>query len=483
MDLPKIQISPSTRVAEIAFNGSPVQHAPSKAPPRVLPRNTSLFGGDTPSPSTTTDGTQSDQASDNIQNLAREPLLPYEIWQAIFYATLSSKLREETDFNYGDIFQDPETKKTLSNVRLVNRVWNSVATPLLFRHVQGVVGHSIGQPLAGILKISQSPYAIYVRDVRVGFVGSWLRGMDYEGYVNELSSGGLTILASRFPNLQTIRIQSPTVVNTFVKGGQIKPPALAKLTNSLVQTLRFVSIPRLKSLHITLPTTSEFSRFFYLNSYAKEFEEVFKLLEELHICINDDTGPDGRREPKWPRSVVKTMYPVGQYATYVVQLIGYTKNIKVLNLESRTWFDVSGLEAKGLTELKHFRLEGVRLKDETLNVILRKARNTLERIELFHVRLMTGTWDGVFAQGTVPSNLIWLHVDTCGYSIAGSSAQFIAWISPPFQTSFWTTNTQDWLALTHWRMVVNTNRALKGLLICPHCAVIQNSTAVALQNP
>ncbi|KAJ5158738.1 uncharacterized protein N7500_008389 [Penicillium coprophilum] len=497
--------SSSVQQASMTMNSPTVQSAPSDAPTEPSPGQShyiSLFGGSSPpetprlggspyfaaglasTPSTLerhsfgnldrsssahSDETQSGQVSGNLLYFAREPSLPYELWEAIFYATLSSDSREENDFEYGDIFENPATKKTLSTFRLVNRIWNSIASPLMFRCLQAVVGYSAGQPLDSILKISASPYAIYVRDVRFGFVGAWLPGLDYDRYIDDLASGALPILVSRFPNIQTLRMQSPSVVDTFSEDGQIKPPMLAKMTNALVHTLRFVPVPKLRCLHFSLPTTAEFARFFELNSYATDFTKVFAQIEELHININDNTGPDGRRDPKWPRSMVKAKYPLDRFAPYLVQLISYAKKIQVLTLNAQTWFDVSDLEPENLSELKSFRLEGVRIRDETLRNIFHQARNTLLRIELVHVRLMTGTWEKVFGSPILaPWHLIWLRIDGCGYSMMGTSAHHVGFSFTHFPTALWTLHGRDWLALTRWRSVVNANRLVKGLRTCPH---------------
>ncbi|KAJ5382929.1 hypothetical protein N7517_000840 [Penicillium concentricum] len=517
-DAAALTTSPSTQLAAMALDSSPVQPPRSDAPTGVSTRrshHSSLFGGpsppgtprlaespsstpsppNTPSPlerrtsgnlsrssSTSSDDTQSGRASGNLRYLAREPSLPYEAWEAVFYATLSSESREETDFDYGDIFDNPATKRTLSNLRLVNRIWNRIATPLLFRYLQAVVGYSAGQPLDSILKISESPHAVYVRDVRFGFVGAWLPGLDYDRYIDDLASGALPILISRFTNIQTLRMQSPSVVDTFSEEGQIKPPMLAKLTNALVHTLRFVPVPRLRCLHISMPTTAEFARFFELNSYARNFTNVFAQIEELHITINDSTGPDGRRDPKWPRSMVKTKYPLDRFAPYLIQLISYAKKIKVFSLDARTWFDVSDLEPENLTKLKYFRLEGVRINHETLKNIFRQARYTLLRVELVHVRLMSGTWEDVFGyRAFAPWNLLWLRIDGCGYSMTGTSAHHVGFAFTHYPTAFWTLHGRDWLALTHWRSVVNTNRQRDGLSICPHCFFPAATTLI--QNP
>jgi hypothetical protein len=219
-----------------------------------------------------------------------------------------------------------------------------------------------------------------------------------------------------------------------------------------------------------MPTTAEFARFFESNSYARSFTNVFAQLEELHITINDSTGPDGRRDPKWPRSVIKAKYPLDRFAPYLVQLIAYAKRIQVFSLDARTWFDVSDLEAESLTKLKSFRLEGVRIKDETLRRIFIQARDTLRRIELVHVRLMSGTWQAVFEHYALPpGNLLWLRVDGCGYSMTGASAQYVGYSFSHYPTALWTLNGRDWLALTHWRSVVNTTRQRRRLPRCPHC--------------
>ncbi|KAF3012100.1 hypothetical protein E8E15_000846 [Penicillium rubens] len=494
--------SPSEQLSAMILNSSPAQQAPpdaSRDAPRDAPTKApssraSLFGNGRPSRTPSPPGTPSpldrrisnklnrspsrahrvdalsDQTSGDFPYLAREPSLPYEAWENVFYAMLATYSYEEYDFTYGDVFEQPETKKTLSTLRLVNRIWNRIATPLLFRNIQAVVGYSAGRPLDSILRISESPYALYVRDVRFGFVGSWLPGLDYDRYIDDLAAGALPILISRFQNIQTLRLQTPTVIDTFSEEGQLKPAMLAKLTNALVHTLRLVSVPILKCLHISMPTTAEFARFFESNSYTGGFTNIFGQLEELHITINDSTGPDGRRDPKWPRSVIKTKYPPDRFAPYLIQLIAYARRIQVFSLDARTWFDVSDLEAESFTKLKSFRLEGVRINHKTLRQIFIEARDTLHRIQLVHVRLMSGTWQEVFDHSALPpKDLSWLYVHGCGYSMTGASARYMGSTFSRYPTALWTRYAPDWLAITHWRTVVNTNRQRRSLPICPYC--------------
>lgn len=353
----------------------------------------------------------------------------------------------------------------------MNRIWNRVATPLLFRYIQAVVGYSAGRPLDSILKISESPYALYVRDVHFGFVGSWLPGLDYDRYIDDLAAGALPVLISRFQNIQTFRLQSPTVVDTFSEEGQMTPLMLSKLTSSLVNTLRFVSVPRLRCLHLSLPTTAEFARFFESSGYARDFTEIFGEIEELHITINDSTGSDGRRHPKWPRSVIKTRYPLDPFAPYLIQLISHAKRLKVFNLESRAWFDVSDLKADAFSRLKSFRLEGVRIKHETLKKIFIQAHDELRRVQLTDIRLMTGTWESVFGGHIAlpPCKLSWLSVEGCGYSRTGTSAQHIGYsLSHP--AAFSTMHGPDWLTYAEWKSLVNANRCRREMPKCVYCS-------------
>ncbi|CRL23058.1 unnamed protein product [Penicillium camemberti] len=484
--------SASERLARISPNSPPVQAPrdaatdPTSAPGRTSSPYTSLFGGTSPrrtprlagSPSPTpglpsTPSPLDRHLSGNLNNSSsRTPSNNVQSGETsgnsrylIFYGTLTNFSYEEYDFIYDDVFEYQETKKTLSTLRLVNRIWNRIATPLLFRYIQAVVGYSAGRPLDSILKISESPHAIYVRDVRFGFVGSWQPGLDYDRYIDDLAAGALPVLISRFQNIQTVRLQTPTVVDTFSEEGQLKPPMLAKLTNSLVHTLRLVSAPRLKCLHLSLPTTAEFARFFESTGYARSFTNIFAQIEELHIIINDSTGSDGRRDPKWPRSLIKTKYPLDRFAPYLVQLISYAKRIKVLSLETRAWFDLSDLEAESFSRLESFRLEGVRINHETLKNIFIQAHDELRRIELVQIRLMSGTWEDVFDGHLAlpPSNLIWLRVEGCGYSMTGTSAEHIGYSLSEYPVALWTIHNPDWLALENWKSLVNTNRDRKGI--------------------
>lgn len=381
-------------------------------------------------------------------------------------------MREEWNFTHGDIYENPRTKEILSTLRLVSQTWNRVATPRLFSYLSAMVGRVTGRPLEAVFKISESRFAPFVRDLRVGILGPWQNGLGYELYITDLSTGALPVLVCRFPNLQTLRLQSPSMIAPFQAEDQISASLLSQLTSSLVHSLRFVSLPRLRSLHLSLPVTAEFGRFFVSDSYAIDFRSIFAQIQELHIIINDDTGRDGHREIKRPRSQVKSRYPLQAFSEYLTNLIGSATQIKFLSVETRSPLDLSDLEPHNFAAMTHFRLVGMSISWECLRDVFLCATK-LRRVELDHVLLMTGTWENILdiCHNGLPE-VEFFATTRCGYARSGTSSQLIGHAHAFWPTPILTRHDADWPALGKLRKMVNSTRVKLGLCPSPHTSWI-----------
>lgn len=376
--------------------------------------------------------------------------------------------REEHNFTPAGIYEAPKTKEIFSTLRLVSREWNEIITPLLFSSLSAMVGR-ISHPLEALFKISVTRFASHVRDLRFGVVGAWHNEAGYERYITDLSTGALPVLLGRFPNIQTLRLQSPTVIASFSLHDQISTELLAKLTSSLVHSLRYVSIPRLKCLHLSLPVTAEFARFFLADSYAIEFTTVLSRIEEMHLVINDDSGRDGHRKMTRPRSRVKYRYPLQAFSGYFTTFVGYATKIRVLSVESRAPLDLSDLEVHNLSKLECLRLVGVNIEWNVLRDVFMTACSTLRRLEIKNVKLLTGTWQNVFdMESDSLANLEFFVSFRCGYATTGSSAQYIGHTRAFWSDSLLTCHGPDWTALAKLKRRVNQNRKEKGLRPSPH---------------
>lgn len=376
--------------------------------------------------------------------------------------------REEHNFTPAGIYEAPKTKEIFSTLRLVSREWNEIISPLLFSSLSAMVGR-ISHPLEALFKISGTRFACYVRDLRFGVVGAWHNEAGYERYITDLSTGALPVLLSRFPNLQTLRLQSPTVIASFSLHDQISTELLAKLTSSLVHSLRYVPIPRLKCLHLSLPVTAEFARFFLADSYAIEFTTILSRIEEMHIVINDDSGRDGHRNMTRPRSRVKYRYPLQAFSGYLTTFVSYATKVRVLSLETRSPLDLSDLEAHNFTKLACLRLVGVSIKWTVLRDVFTTACGTLRRLEIKSVKLLTGTWQDVFdMQSDSLANLEFFVSFRCGYATTGASAQHIGHTRVFWSDNLLTSHGPDWASLAKLKRRVNQNRKQRGLSPSPH---------------
>jgi hypothetical protein len=330
-----------------------------------------------------------------------------------------------------------------------------------------MVGRIAGRPLEAVLRVSESQFAPYVHELRIGILGPWQTGLQYEQYITDLAQGALPVLLARFQNLKTFRLQSPSMIAALCPEDQISMALLSQLTSSFVHSLRFVGLPRLRSLHLSLPVTAEFGRFFVSEGYVTDFENILDQIQEMHFIINDDTGREGFREIKRPRSQVKGRYPLQNFADYLTSFIGYAKKIKVLSVEVRSRFDISNLTTTNFTQLTHLRLLGVSIKWETLRDIVRSARSTLLRVELENVQLSSGTWEDVFNVFVEASDIYFFATSGLGYSATGSSAHHIGHATHFWPTSVLTKHWSDFDGLANIRKLVNDNRVRLGLMASP----------------
>ena len=308
--------------------------------------------------------------------------------------------------------------------------------------------------------------------MRFGFFGKWLPGLGFDQYIEDLAGGILPLLMTRLKNVQTFRLQTPSF-EEFGSREQLMPDMLSKLTNSFVHTLRFVSVSRLRCLHLSLPTTAEFARYFETYRHSKSFADVVAEIKELHITINDSTG-SSRRTPDFPPpSLDQTDPPIGQFTPYLVLLISHAKQIQFLSLNAYSWLNLSDLETGSFSQLKRLRLEGVQVKHDTLRQLFVEARITLLRVELVEIELLTGNWDEVFDFCRYPDllpplNLNWLNIYGCGYSKTGASAKYASRGHSEVLAALWSSRGQDWMGLIKWMMATNINREAQGLPQCPH---------------
>lgn len=360
-----------------------------------------------------------------------------------------------------DAYDNPETKELFSSLRLVTPRWSAILAPRIFRRISGLLGRA-EDPLKPVFKASASQWASDVQDVSFGIVGAWHDADMYDAYITNVSTGAVSALLSRFENMKTLRLQSPTVVAPFCVEDQIPAASLAKLTGSIIHTMRYVSMPKLKCLYISLPVTAEFGRFFGVESYTENFTTILSHIEEMHLIINDDSGIEAFRKPATPRSNIKARYPLQPFAEYLTQFIGFAGNLKILTVETRAPLNLTGLEASKMTKLECLKLERVEVKWETLRDIFYESRATLRRLELNGIQLLTGTWQDVFGLETTSlMDLVFIALRGNSYAARSANVQF------NFRLQCWspihTLVAPDWQALRNLATRVAENRRKAGL--------------------
>ncbi|KAJ5366445.1 hypothetical protein N7541_000386 [Penicillium brevicompactum] len=451
---------PSSETFSI-FGGSP---PPRSTPSPLLQRQKSVTGRSLTAPP----GKRAKRAGSSKKSKSL-PFLPNELWDMIVDFLVDEKPREHVDIFHDNGHEEPQFQQTLSNMRLVCHAWNRAIAPHVFKRLSAIIGRTFN-PLDVVFEASQTQWAPSVREFRLGVVGPWHPVKEYERYITNLVNGGLAVLLTRFPNLRTLQLQSPTVIAPYTPECQITGALLAGLTNSLVHSLRFVPLSNLRCLHLTLPVTAEFARFFKSDSFAIHFGELMSDLEELHLVINDDSGKDSFRDLYHPRSIVKARYPQQDYCVYFTNFIHYAKNVKILSIDTRAPLDVSNLDASSMTKLKSFRLARVEIRWETLRDIFQACKDTITRLEFEVVRLKSGTWADVFSLETTSlRNLEFFHCARGTYASKGESATFLGFtFIPGTAADLETLNREDWLKLSHIKWRVSRNRRAKNLEECVH---------------
>ncbi|CAG8362361.1 unnamed protein product [Penicillium salamii] len=389
--------------------------------------------------------------------------VPNEIWDKIFDYIVAVDPQEDRLLLPVDAYDNPETKELFSSLRLVTPRWSTILAPRIFKRISGLLGRA-EDPLKPVFKASVSQWASDVHDVSFGIVGAWHEGDMYDAYITNVSTGAVSVLLSRFENMKTLRLQSPTVVAPFCAEDQIPAASLAKLTGSIIHAMRYVSLPKLKCLYISLPVTAEFGRFFDVESYTDNFTTILSHIEEMHLIINDDSGIEAFRKPATPRSNIKARYPLQPFAEYLTQFIGCAENVKILTVETRAPLNLTGLEASKMTKLECLKLERVELEWETLRDIFYESRATLRRLELNEIKLLTGTWQDVFElENTSLIDLEFIALRGNSYALTSANVRF------NFQLQSWsplhTLVTTDWRALRNLETRVVMNRNEAGLFV------------------
>ena len=360
-----------------------------------------------------------------------------------------------------NVYDFPATKEVLSELRLVNKKWAAILGPRVFNKISVLLGRQY-DPFEPVFKASMSQWAGMVRDVTFGIVGAWHAGEPYDAYITNLSTGAGSVLLTRFNNIHTLRLQSPTVVAPFCPEDQIPLPSLSQLTSSIVHSLRYVTLPRLKCLHFTLPVPAEFARFFNSNGYSDNFVDILSRIKEMHIIINDDSGIDGFRKRHNPRSALKTRYPFQAFAMYLTCFVAAAENITTLSIETRGPLDLSDLDANKLTNLESLKLIGPNMSFEALREIFRASKNTLSKLALKDVKLTTETWHDVFElEFTHHPVLAYVALLNNGYTATGTNAQF--YYPQAAGSSLLTKNIADWVSYRDLKDRLFLSRRTRGL--------------------
>lgn len=322
------------------------------------------------------------------------------------------------------------------------------------------------RPYEPVFHISNSHLAKYVKQLRVGVLGPWHENKFYHRYLIDTSSGAFSVLLDRFPNIQAIRFISPTVIFPLEPDDEMTVDGLSYFTSSFVHALRYVPLPNLKIIHLSLPVTAEWARFFWTDHYTSEMTEVLKRIQEAHLIVNDDTGRETYSTMTRPRSKVKGVYPQQEFSGWLIHFIRGLENVKTLDLQTNSPLDVSDLFPESLTNLTCLKLVNVSINWETLRDIFAASKKTLRRVELNSVRLMTGTWRDVFLlDSTLLSDIEFFQSERNGYSMEGESAHFVGHERYWCSKSLLTTNIPDWEQWFRLKDRVNRNRLAKKLII------------------
>ncbi|KAJ5835936.1 hypothetical protein N7447_001962 [Penicillium robsamsonii] len=299
--------------------------------------------------------------------------LPAEIIDLItFYVeigTSQSSLKTSTSRAFRIV--NNYNRRNLAKLRLVNKSFCHSASARLFRHILALAGslyHTRHFPSLGkLVGLSNSPYAQHVRQVDIGY-GSFPCSIEEVISYTEDLAGLLSSCLRQFPNLKALDFRGPSF--TFLPYDKTKASI-----DSMLMSLCYVPLPNLTELELQLPMTNDFAPLFAENisTLRIPIEQTLSRLHYLGLHVYAQTNQQS-------------------CAAHLLNIVKLSTSLTSLSLSSTNYLSIDRLKLGSTVRLRFLSLHKVKISSRNLVNIIEQCSESMQYIELRHVKLEAGTW-------------------------------------------------------------------------------------------
>ncbi|KAJ4168392.1 hypothetical protein NW754_002264 [Fusarium falciforme] len=312
-------------------------------------------------------------------------------------------------------------RKNLSSLRLVNRAFCDLVTPLLFQHV----AISFDSGIDRLRAISKSPLRRLVRRLDLcvklrpvsGFESYWAAIEDetdeYLAYLKRLA----IVIHTALPRFSEVKVLKLDFVDIPYDGIDWEENT-TDLFESLATAVRRSELDKLDELDLWLPLAFDFG-YFLDNEDADDCSSkpLFRRLRYLDLRYEQSTEEGEGIEFRW-------MYPNQEYDKYIRKLLPLAPNIRALWLQGSDALMLDRSAFSPSHRLRSLNLESLSMTGDAFCTIVHQSMETLERVVVRGVYLESGRWKKILLEMCKLPLLTHFYIETCGYQAEGESAHF-----------------------------------------------------------
>ncbi|KAJ6040978.1 hypothetical protein N7499_001156 [Penicillium canescens] len=220
-------------------------------------------------------------------------------------------------------------RKDMAKLRLVNKSFCHSASARLFRHIVAVAGSlSSTTHLAGLL----------------------------------------SLCLRQFPNLKALDFYGPPLAS-------LPHDKMKASIDSILMSLCYVPLPNLTELELQLPMTNDFATLFAENisTLRIPIEHILKRLDYLGLHVYAQTNQQS-------------------CAAHLLRIIELSTSLTSISISSTNYLGIDCLKLSSTVHLRFLSLHKVKISSRNLVNVVEQCKDSMEYIELRHVKIESGAW-------------------------------------------------------------------------------------------
>jgi hypothetical protein len=171
----------------------------------------------------------------------------------------------------------------------------------------------------------------------------------------------------QFPNLKTLDFRGPSL--TFLPHDKTKASI-----DSMLMSLCYVPLPNLTELELQLPMTNDFAPLFAENTSTLRIpiEQTLSHLHYLGLHVYAQTNQQS-------------------CAAHLLSMVELSISLTSLSLSNKNYLSIDRLKLGSTVRLRFLSLHNVKISSRILVNIIEQCSQSMQYIELRHVKLEAGT--------------------------------------------------------------------------------------------